>query len=398
MSKKKNLKENTDAYKEESAEKNEANESPLELTEEEKKKKAKEEKKAAKKAEKIRRKKLMKFGLAVKIIYILFILAVIGAGAYAVKFVWDECAVYQQSSATVRVGEAIDTLKELTGLELKTNLIPSKTEGDKIFYKLYNEDNHPVAEVELAKIRNILKLVAIYEEPKIRSLMSYDIMIPSDAEVSLREGESILDSELVISDADADHSKKFTLSAKGTLSNMGISVPTYKWVRIGGIFTIDQASCMLGEKELAIKEMDGKYFYAPDNADPDLNTGLRQRAAYIAEKYSNYISGDYPYWSLYNMILWNSPLPARLNNVTLTWYGAHTGVEIEDMKVSDAFKLTSSDYLLNVDFYYISYGYVDTVKEHVKMCMVLHNEGGTWKIAELLNHIEQDWIAPYPVG
>ena len=98
------------------------------------------------------------------------------------------------------------------------------------------------------------------------------------------------------------------------------------------------------------------------------------------------------------MILWNSPLPARLNNVTLTWYGAHTGVEIEDMKVSDAFKLTSSDYLLNVDFYYISYGYVDTVKEHVKMCMVLHNEGGTWKIAELLNHIEQDWIAPYPVG
>ena len=138
--KKKNLKENdvqmtelakdqtkTEAgIKEESAERNEANESPLELTEEEKKKKAKEEKKAAKKAEKIRRKKLMKFGLAVKIIYILFILAVIGAGAYAVKFVWDECAVYQQSSATVRVGEAIDTLKELTGLELKTNLIPSK--------------------------------------------------------------------------------------------------------------------------------------------------------------------------------------------------------------------------------------------------------------------------------
>ena len=351
----------------------------------------KEEKKEYKK----RKKELMKFGRTAKLLYFVFILILLAASAYFVKLTWDECKAYQAASAQTRINEAIEELKEKTGLETKTNMIPVKTEDNDITYRLYS-DGEAVADVELHKNRSCCIVLAIYDEPVIKSLMSYDLLVPVDSVIEITEEDKVLDATTLVSDIEETALNKFSIPAKATLNEMGISVPKYKNIKVSGIFDISQVKIKAGETELKLYEMkDGRYF-AASVANDDLNSALRKRAAYIAEKYANYISNDYPYASLRSMICWNAPFADRLLNVTLTWYGAHDKVETTNMKVSDAVRMSDNNYMLNVSFDYITTGIYGVNNEESKLNIYLHwDSDDVWRISELMNNIQMDWIEPY---
>ena len=340
------------------------------------------------------RKEKMRFSKAAKWLYAVFVLLLLGASGYAVKYMWDECAAYQKASAATRVDQAMEYVESITDLDLKTNMIPVRSEEGRITYRIYAE-NKPIADVELTKTRSCGIVLSIYDEPVIKSLVSYDLLIPTDAEVELREGDELLDSETLVSDIEETAFNRFTVPGKRELGNMGIPVPAYKWVKAEGIYDASQIRVLRNDKELKITEKNEGELFAFESADDDFNQALRKRAAYCAEKYANFISNDYPYYSLSQLICWNSPLPSRLLNVTLTWYGDHTGVEAKNMKVSDAFKLTDDDYMLNVIFDYISYRASGSVEEKTMLTVYLHNEYGDWKISELTNNIQADWIKAY---
>ncbi len=343
-----------------------------------------------------------KFGLAAKLCYLFFILILIGASVYAVKYVWDECKVYQSASATTRVNEAIADIEGLIDLDLKTDMIPIKIEGERVFYRIYS-DVAPVADVELHKIRNVLGIVAIYEEPIVSGIVSYDLLVPDDSYAVVYEGEKELDSSVFVSQTEEGKRKAFTVPAKSTLNDMGISVPSFHWITVSNIYDISQIKIYKGtdstdkSQELSIVPMDNNAYFAGYIRTDDFNTEMRKYAAFLSEKYSNYISNDYPYYSLRSRICSNAPLANRLLNVTLTWYGQHTSVEAVDMKVSDILMLSDNLCLFNTNFRYISnsvWGYVDD--ENTSLCLLLYKEwDGEWRIAELLNHIEADWLTPY---
>jgi hypothetical protein len=342
------------------------------------------------------RKEKMKFGKAAKWLYAVFVLLLLGASAYLVKLTWDECAVYQKESAATRVNQAIEYVEGVTGLELKTNMVPVKSEEGRVTYRLYSEEG-AVAEVDLTKTRSCGIVLSIYDEPLVRSLVSYNVLMPADAIIELKEGEVTLDSDLLVSDIEQTALNRFSIPAKSILNGMGISVPSYKWVKIDGVFDKSQISVIQNDNTLKLVEKNGNDLFAMPVPEDELNETLRKRAAYCAEKYSNFVSNDYPFYSLYQLICWNSPLPGRLLDVNLTWYGAHDKVEVKDMKVSDALKLTDNDYMLNVIFDYLSYYGSDITDEEIRLTIYRHNDYGTWNIAELTNNIQADWIKAYSI-
>ena len=351
----------------------------------------KEEKKEYKK----RKKEAMKFGRTAKLLYFVFILILLAASAYFVKLTWYECKAYQQASARTRIDEAIEELEEKTGLEAKSDMIPVKTEDNDIIYRLYS-DGAAVADVKLHKNRACCIVLAIYDEPVLESLLSFDLLVPTDSVTEIREGDELLDASLLTTDLEETAVNKFSVPARSTLNGMGISVPEYKNIRVKGIFDISQVNIKTGDTQLKLFEMkDGRYF-AAYVADKDLNDLLRNRAAYIAEKYANYISNDYSYSSLRSMICWNAPFADRLLNVTLTWYGAHDKVETVNMKVSDAVRMSDNNYMLNVSFDYITTGIYGVNNEESKLNIYLHwDNDGVWRVSELMNNIQMEWIEPY---
>ncbi len=344
------------------------------------------------------KKEKMKFGKTAKCLYFVFILLLLAGSAYFVKLTWEECKAYQAASAQTRVDQAIERVEKISGLELKTNMIPVKSEDNDITYRIYS-DGKGIADVQLHKTRACGIVLAIYDEPVIKSLVSYDLLIPEDSTIELREGDEVLDSSSLVSDIEESAFNKFTIPARPTLNDIGISVQRFKNVKVSGIYDISQLKVMSGNKELTLFPMkDGRYF-AANVASPELNKLLRERAAYCAEKYANYISNDYPYAYLRGMICWNAPFANRLLDVTLTWYGQHDSVETTNMKVSDAVWISDNNYMLNVSFDYITTGIYGVNNEESKLNIYLHwDSDDVWRISELMNNIQMDWIEPYEIN
>ena len=353
----------------------------------------KEEKKEYKK----NKREKMKFGRTAKLLYFVFILILLSASAYFVKLTWDECKAYQAASAKTRIEEAILKLKSMTGIEARSNMIPIKSGDNDITYRLYSEGKG-IADVELHKTRSCCIVLAIYDEPALKSLLSYDLIVPIDSVIDVKEAEVSEDGSYLVSNIEETALNKVSIPAESVLKSMGISVPSYKNVCVSGVFDIGQVKVTEGDKVLTLVQMkDGRYF-AANLADQDLNKLLRERAAYLAEKYANYISNDYPYTYLRSMICWNAPFADRLLNVTLTWYGAHDTVETTDIKVSDALRLSDNNYMLNVSFNYITTGIYGVNNEESKLNIYLHwDNDGEWRISELMNNIRMDWIEPYEI-
>ena len=354
----------------------------------------KEEKKEYKK----RKKELMKFGKVSKILYCVFILAMIGVAAYFVNVVWNESVEYQKASAKTRVNEAIEKVDAISGLDLKTNMIPVKSEENNITYRLYDDNGKGIADVRLEKERPCLIVLAVYKEPEIKSLVSYKLLVPSNAQGVIREGEEPIDSSELIVDSEDTTLRHFTIPAKSVLGDMGIGVPSFKWIEANGLYDISQLSINVDDKECKLYQMEDGDYFAALIADEELNSQLRHRAAYCSEKYANYISNDYPYYSLRSMICGNAPFASRLLNVTLTWYGQHSSVETKDMRVSDAIKLSNDDYMLNVIFNYVTSGIYGVNDEESKLTIYLHRDwDGEWRISELMNNIQAPWITAYSI-
>ena len=352
--------------------------------------------KEEKKAYKQRRKELMKFGTAAKVLYLLFILALLGGSAYFLKLTWNECAAYQQASAATRVSQAIEHVEEVTGLEVKTNMIPVQSEENQMIYRLYS-DGKGIADVTINKTRNCGIVLSIYDEPKIKGLRSFDILVPVNSSASVYEGETILDAAEHVTDCESGEHRYFTVPGKTTVNNLGMGVPEFKWIRVSDIYDISQVSISIDDRQLKVYPMEKNFYFAGDIADPDFNEVLRRYAAHLADLYSFYISSDLSYNELSSVICYNAPLRSRLLDVTLTWYGAHNGTEVKEMKVSDGLRLSDSLYLLNLDYIYLSHGiYSGDVEDRIRLCILLHlDSDGAWRIAELINHIEPNWMVPY---
>ncbi len=353
----------------------------------------KEEKREIKK----RKKELMKFSRTAKLLYIVFILLLLSAGAFFVSRAWKEAEKYQKASARTRVDQAIEKVEEISGLELRTDMIPVRSEENSLTYRLYDESK-AVADVKLNKNRSSMVVLAIYDEAEITSLVSYKVLVPENSVASVKTWDQNADIYDFVKDSEDDIYTRFSIPGKQVLGEMGIVVPSFKWIEISGIFDISQLSISSEGRDCSLYKMeDGRYF-AASVADEGLNLELRKRAAYVSEKYANYISNDYSFYELNDLICYGAPFAGRLLNVTLTWYGQHDSVEANNMTVSGARRLSDSDYMCNVRFDYVTKGIYGVNDEESKLTVYLHlDSDGVWRISELMNNIQMPWMDPYKI-
>ncbi len=342
----------------------------------------------------------MKKSIALKL-YILFVIALLAAMGWALRQLWDFCALYQENCPETLLARTTQELSDAYGLDLAHSSVPVVDEaGNSVFAVKTKDGNKKVGDISLRiKDKGILSL-ALYEVVRYRGTLSFSVEAP--------EGISISVGGLP---AEASEENKWPGSEELTVIKGVEEIPGTRVFRVSGLFSKDQIEIRDGEKILNLKDLEqgypglelrditetarrtdpalsGSWKIIPRFRDPGDAEAVKQRAIKLAEMYSNFISKDLQFASFKKHISEGSPLIASLPTMEIQWYNWHTKAQIQNAVIDEPLVLSDDCVLVNTSYDYVITRQGKDYAFPIELALYLHlDDDGVWRLALLNTHL-----------
>ena len=307
-----------------------------------------------------------------RFLYFLLVVVLIGAMTYGLKYLWDACAHYQANSAHTVLDKAVADLTAQTGLDVSYSPVPTvDANGDSVY--ILKDGKTPIGKATLGiKERGILNL-ALYELKKTEGTRTFELCAPEGVRVSV-DGTPV-EPVQTMDYFGTDYLKNFGDDRKP---------PVFYRYEVGGLYTEDQIEISCETNRLTeSRQLKGKRFIEK-RFDDATAAEISERARYISQLYSNYISLDTKWANLKSNIMADSGLLYTIPSLEVKWYNKHTSWDIENVKASEPLCLSDNYALVYISYDYIIYRGTARSDIPTELALYLHKDSDSvWRLAEL---------------